>query len=88
MMTQKPAQNFGQSKGISFIVITSNLELQLHVPKEERFPNPLKYIDVTRTTHANPDVLQEGRIEDDWNMDVDRNLSDSWTRSREVPNIE
>ena len=52
MMTQKPAPNFGQSKGIPFIVITSNLELQLHVPKEERLSNPLKYIDVTRTTLA------------------------------------
>ena len=40
---------------------------------------PLKYIDVTRTTHTNLDVLQESRLEDYWNIDVDRNLSDSWT---------
>ena len=24
-------------------------------------------------------MLQGGRIDDDWNVDVDRNLSDSWT---------
>ena len=33
--------------------------VQLYVPKEETFPIPLKYIDVTRTTHTNLDVLQE-----------------------------
>ena len=53
--------------------------VQLHVRKEETFPIPLKYIDVTRTTHAHLDVLQESRIDDYWNVDVDRNLSDSWT---------
>ena len=55
------------------------LRVQLRVPKEESFPNPLKYIDVTRTTHTNLDVLQEKRIDDFWNVDVDRNFSDSWT---------
>ena len=34
------------------------------VPKEESFPIPLKYIDVTRTTHTDLDVLQESRIDD------------------------
>ena len=33
--------------------------VQLHVPKEESFPIPLKYIDVTRTTQTNLDVLPE-----------------------------
>ena len=33
--------------------------VQLHGPKEETFPNPLKYIDVTRTAHTELDVLQE-----------------------------
>ena len=36
-------------------------------------------IDVTRTTHTNLEVLQETRIDDCWKVDVDRNLSDSWT---------
>ena len=33
--------------------------VQLYVPKEESFPIPLQYIDVTRTKHTNLDVLQE-----------------------------
>ena len=42
--------------------------LQLHVPKGETFPIPLKYIDVTRTTHTILDVLQESRIDDYGNV--------------------
>ena len=38
-----------------------------------------KYIDVTRATETILDVLQEKRIDDDWNVDVDRSLTDSWT---------
>ena len=53
--------------------------IHLHVPKEESFPIPLKYIDVTRTTHTTLDVLQESRIDDYWNIDVNRNISESWT---------
>ena len=33
--------------------------VQLYVPKDETFPIPLKYIDVTRATYTNLDVLQE-----------------------------
>ena len=53
--------------------------IQLHVSKEESFPIPLKYIDVTRTTHTDLDVAQEKRFDDNWNIDEDRRLSDSWT---------
>ena len=53
--------------------------VQLYVPKKGTFPIPLKYIDVTRTTHTNLDVFQESRVDDYWNVDVDRNLSDSWS---------
>ena len=49
------------------------------MPKDETFRNPLKYIDVTRATYTNLDVLQEKRIDDTGNADVDRTLSDSWT---------
>ena len=58
------------------------LRVQLHVPKEETFPIPLKYIDVT--TFSNLDVLQDKRIDDYWNVDVNanRSLSDSQTDSR------
>ena len=52
--------------------------VQLFVPKEETFLVPLKYIDVTRATHTNLEVLPEKRIDDYWNVDANRNLSDSW----------
>ena len=48
------------------------------VPKEETFTIPLKYIDVTRSTHTDLDVMQEKRVDDYWNVDSNRNLSDSW----------
>ena len=47
--------------------------VKLYSPREESFPIPLKYIDVTRTTHTNLDVKQEKRI------DGSRDLSDPWT---------
>ena len=53
--------------------------VQLYVPREESFPIPLKYIDVIRSTHTDLDVAQEKRIDDYWNVDGCRNLSDSWT---------
>ena len=53
--------------------------VQLYVPKEETLPIPLKYIDVTRSTHTNLDLMQEKRIDDDWNVHENRNLSGSWT---------
>ena len=53
--------------------------VELYSPKEESFPIPLKYIDVTRTTHTNLDVKQEKRIDDYWNIDGSRDLSDPWT---------
>ena len=52
---------------------------QLYVPKEESFLIPLKYIDVMRSTHTNRDVAQEKLFDDDWNVDGNRSLSDSWT---------
>ena len=51
----------------------------LYSPREESFPIPLKYIDVTRTTHTNMDVKLEKRIDDHWNIDGSRDLSDPWT---------
>ena len=38
--------------------------VQLSVPSEETFPIPLNYIDVTRPTYTDLDVLQETRIDD------------------------
>ena len=53
--------------------------VKLYSPREESFPIPLKYIDVSRTTRTNFDVMQERRIDDNWNFDRSRDLSDSWT---------
>ena len=53
--------------------------VKLYSPREESFPIPLKYIDVSRTTHTNLDVMKESRIDDYWNIDGSRDLSDSWT---------
>ena len=53
--------------------------VKLYSPRDESFPIPLKYIDVSRTAHTNLDVMQECRIDDHWNIDGSRDLSDSWT---------
>ena len=53
--------------------------VKFYSPREESFPIPLKYIDVSRTTHSNLDVKQEKRIDDYWNIDGSRDLSDLWT---------
>ena len=53
--------------------------VKLYSPREESFLIPLKYIDVSRTTHTNLDVKQEKRIDDYWNIDWSRDLSDPWT---------
>ena len=55
----------------------SEPRVQLCVPNEEVFP--MKYIDVTRATYANLDVLQEKRKDDYWNVHANRSLSGSWT---------
>ena len=53
--------------------------VKLYSSREESFPIPLKYIDVSRTTHTNLVVKQEKRIDDCWNIDGSRDLSDPWT---------
>ena len=47
----------GLLQEISFIAIMWNLESNtIYMPREESFPIPLKYFDVTRTTHTSLDV--------------------------------
>ena len=53
--------------------------IKLHSPREDSFPIPPKYVDVSRTTRTNLDVKQERRIDDYWNIDGSRDLSESWT---------
>ena len=49
--------------------------VKLYSPREQSFSIPLKYIDVSRTTHTNLDVKQEKRIDDYWNIDGSRDMS-------------
>ena len=53
--------------------------VKLYSPREESFHIPLKHIDVSKTTQTNLDVMQECRIDDYWNIDGSRDLSDPWT---------
>ena len=53
--------------------------VKLYSPREESFPIPLKHTDVSRTTPTNLDVMQESRIDDYWNIDGSRDVSESWT---------
>ena len=45
---------------------------------EGSFPTPLEYIDVVRRTNPTLHVLLESRIDDDWNVDGGRELSEPW----------
>ena len=53
--------------------------MKIYTPREKSFPIALKIVDATRDTHTTLDVSQERRIDDYWNIDESRNLSDSWT---------
>ena len=53
--------------------------VKLYMPKEETYPIPTKFIDVTRTTHTSLDVLMEKQIEDYMKVDRERELSDART---------
>ena len=64
---------------LRFIVITLNLEFSSSCREKNHSQYPLKYIDVTRSTHTNVEMMQEKRINDYWNVDGDRTLSYSWT---------
>ena len=77
-MTLKPVPTFGRFMVTSSVVITMNMGCQLYVLKEETFLIPLKYSDVTRSTHADLDVLQEKRIDEEWSVVSNGNLSNSW----------
>ena len=59
--------------------IAAEPRVKLYMPRAESFPIPLKYIDVSRTTHTSLDVMLEKHIEDCWNVDGERELSDAWT---------
>ena len=62
--------------------------VKLYSPREESFPIPLKYIDVSRTTHTNLDVKQEKRVDDYWKIDGSRDLSGPWTGFKQFTLLE
>ena len=64
---------------ISFFRHHVEPRVKLYMPREESYPIPLKYIDVARTTHTSLDVIMEKNIDDYWNDDGERELSDAWT---------
>ena len=51
----------------------------MHVSKEESFPIPMKNIDVTRTTFCITGRIVGENMEDYWNVDGEKELSDAWT---------
>ena len=73
--------DFGSMSGTFIYRHHVEPRVKLYSPREESFPIPLKHIDVSRTTHTNLDVKQEKRIDDYWNIDGSRDLSDPWTGS-------
>ena len=60
--------------------------VKLYSPREDSFPIPLRYIDVSRTIHTNLNVKQEKRTDDFCNIDGSIDFSDfgqvslSWLR--------
>ena len=58
--------------------------VKLYSSREESFPVPLKYIDVSRTTRTNLDVKQERSIDEYWNIDGSRDLSDPSTGKKNL----
>ena len=62
-MTLKPEETCGrQTQGDFNYRHHNEPRVQLYVPKEETFPVPLKYIDVTRSTHTNLHVMHENAL--------------------------
>ena len=50
----------------------------LFVPSDPSSPIPTKYLDVMRTTYTDLDTKEEKRMEDYWNVQGEKALSDFW----------
>ena len=50
---------------------------KLFVPEDD-FPILLNHVDIQRQTKTSIDVLQEATIDDNWNTDGDKSLSELW----------
>ena len=79
---------FGPCQEASYTAITLNPESNITRREKSHSPIPLKYIDVSRTTHTNLDVKQEKRIDGYWNIDGSRDLSDPWTGFTQITPLE
>ena len=64
LMTLKPVPTSGRSKVTSSIVITMNLGFNSTRRRKKHSLFPLKFVDVTRSTYTDLDVMQEKRIDD------------------------
>ena len=64
-----------------YVPSSRGTQSQIESTERKSFPVPLKYIDVTRTTDTTLDVLLEKHMDDYWNVDGDRELSDAWRGS-------
>ena len=78
-MPVKHEMIFGPCQETSYTANHVEPRVKLYSPREEPFPIPLKYIDVSRTTHTTLDVLRESRIDYYWNIDGSTDLSATWT---------
>ena len=65
--------NFWSMSGDS--IYRHHVARQLYVPKTVIVP---KYIDVHKQTKTHLDNLEESSIDDDWNVDCIRTLSEDW----------
>ena len=50
----------------------------MFVPSDPASPIPTKYLDVMRTTYTDLDTKEEKRMEDYWNVQGEKALSDFW----------
>ena len=63
-MMRKPKNDFWSITGDFIYRHHVEPRVKLYMAEEESFPIPLKYIDVTRTTHTSLDVMLEKQVED------------------------
>ena len=63
---------FGPCQETSYTAIHVEPRVKLCVLRGESFPIPLKYIDVARNTHTSLDVLLEKHIDENCNVEGER----------------
>ena len=68
-----------QSQGTTFTVITLNRESNCTRRKKNHSQFHHDFFDVARTTRTTLETMVERRIDDYWNIERNRDLSDSWT---------